>query len=242
MIKWASFTALALSWLLWLVARFAGQEALSGWAFVVSYAGLAVGLGLTSWGSGAIGNATRLVGAGFLCLALGELGWLTFFTDGEAGGNVILPNLPYYASSVVFAVAAFRLYANGETVFGFPRLWLWGAVFAALILVSAMALAAPTTFNLGFWTDSIDSVLNGFASIVMICIAVLTAGGTWSRWVIPLAAGLGFRLLGNVYYTLTASTYAYGSMADWLWLLGSTAAYVLVMQAEGREQTPVAAS
>lgn len=238
MMKWVSLAVLVLSWVLWLVARFGGQDALSGWSFVVSYAGLATGLLLAPGMSGALLTSLRLVGVGFLLLAFGEMSWLTLYANGEPGSNVIVPNLPYYASSVLFAAAVYRIYASGESVFGFPRTWVWYSVVGAVILVALLSAGGfdPATAGLGFWTDSLDSVLNAFTAIVLICIAVLTFGGSWSRWMIPLATGFGFRLLGNIYYTLTADTYAYGSPADWCWLLGSTAIYLFLIRQDRTSQ------
>lgn len=238
--KWVSIGFLILSWALWLIARFAGQDGLSGWAFVVSYLGLALGLLTVSGLMGSLQTPIRLIGLGFLLLAVGEVGWLTLFAGGEAGGNVLLPNLPYVLSSAVFSAAAYMVYRSGAALFGFPRRWLAGSLLLSALLVVGLSLNGfnPTNVNLAYLLEHLDSLLSGFASLLLIGVAMLTAGGSWSRWLIPLAAGLGFRLLGNIYYSLTAESYAYGSPADWLWLLGSTAAYFLLLQTEENPKIP----
>lgn len=238
-IKWATVGLFVVSGLLWLLARFAGVDFLSGWAFVMSYAALAVGLALAPGVSGALVAPVRLLGLGFLFLALGELGWLTLFADGATGGNVLLPNLPYYASNVVFSVAVVRIYNTGQNVFGFPSRWLWLSAAFALAVVAGLSAFNfdPTALSFSFWTDFFNSVMGAFVTILIVCTALLTLGGSWSSWMIPLAIGFGLRMAGDIYYTLTASTYAYGSLADWLWLLGSTAICLVVLR--GQEDAEV---
>lgn len=233
-IKWATVGLFVISWMLWLLARFAGVDDLSGWAFVLSYAALAVGLALAPGVSGALVGPVRLLGLGFLFLALGELGWLTLFADGATGGNVLVPNLPYYASNIVFSVAVVQIYNMGQNVFGFPSRWLWLSAGFAVVVVAGLSAFNfdPAALNFSFWTDFFNSVMGAFVTILILFTAWLTLGGSWSRWMVPLAVGFGLRMAADIYYTLTASTYAYGSLADWLWLLGSTAICLVVFQGQ----------
>lgn len=226
-------------WGLWLIATLGGMESLAGWTFVLAYTALSLGLLLAVQRieQGLIQLVFKLVALGFGLLALGELGWLTLFSDGAAGGNVILPNIPYYASSLVFAYAAVRFFAAAEQLFGISRNWLYGSAALAVVIMVA------TSWNgyrpeLGFWTDSIDNGINAFASIVFLILGYLTRGGIWSRWAIPASVGFGLRLIGNIYYTLTADTYSYGSLADWFWLVGSTVMYIYFFQREFQSLRP----
>lgn len=220
-------------WGLWLAATAGGMENLAGWTFVLVYAGLALGLlmGVQRLEQGIIQLVLRLVAAGFALLAVGELGWLTFFKDGAAGGNVILPNIPYYASDIVFAYAAIRFFASAEQLFGISRGWLYGSAAVAAIIMVATSWGGYKP-ELGFWTDSLDNLINAFASLLFLALGYLTRGGIWSRWAIPASLGFGLRLIGNIYYTLTADTYGYGSPADWFWLLGTSVLYVYLFQRE----------
>lgn len=238
--KWITLVGLLASWALWLVARFGGMDHLSGWAFVLVYASVSLGFLFSTGLSGLLRDIARFLGLGFLMLSLGELGWLTLFaaSDGGGGGNVILPNIPYYAATTCFVVAAYRLFQQGGMIFGFSRGLFWGALITAfVIVVGQLAIGWNSgAVSLGLLFDSLNNLFGAFVPLLLIGIAYLTAGGTWSRWMIPLAAGFGFRLLADLYYTVTASTYAYGSPADWLWLVGTTTIGLLLMSEGHREQ------
>lgn len=229
----ASGILLLVVWGMWLAATMGGMESLAGWTFVLVYLGVTIGLlvGSRSLENGIVQMVLRLIAVGFAFLSVGELGWLTFFKDGSAGGNVIIPNLPYYASDIVFAYAGYRFFASAEQLFGISRNWLYGSLVGS---VAIMVVAGWSGFkpDLGFFTDSLDNGINAFASLTFMALGYVTRGGIWSRWAIPASFGFGVRMLGNIYYSLTADTYAYGSPADWMWLIGTTALYIYMFQKE----------
>lgn len=76
-------------WGLWVMATVGGMESLAGWTFVLAYTALSLGLLLAVQRieQGIIQLVLKLVALGFGLLALGELGWLTLFSDGAAAGH-----------------------------------------------------------------------------------------------------------------------------------------------------------
>ena len=138
--KWISIGFLIASWIMWLLARFGGMGDLSGWAFVVSYFGVAIGLLIPSGVGGALGNLLRIFGIGFIFLAIGEIGWLTLFGDGGTGYSVILPNIPYYLADILIAYAVLRMFLAGRPLFDFPNAYLWGSALASIITVFILSI------------------------------------------------------------------------------------------------------
>lgn len=230
--KWMSITFLLMSWALWLSAQVGGLTPLSGWAFVLGYWGLGVCLLLANDLSGTLRTAVILFGMGYLLKALGEFSWFTTFPDGDSGGYALLPSFPYYASTILFVIAVLLLYQRGKKILQFPPRAVWFSLIGAvlLVLISSRVGFGADIHRLGFITDTIDTTLSTFAALVLVCIASFTFGGTWSAWAAPLAVAFGFLMLGNLYFSLTVHSYAYGSLADWFWMIEITIIYIFLAQ------------
>lgn len=226
---------LALTWLVWLAARFTGNELLSGLTFIVAYLGAAIALSTYKGVSGQLATAFKLFGLSFFFKAIGDMEWLAmdYFPDLQIdSGRAFLMGIPYYLSNILLLLGAWRLYKAGQELFGFSKVWIAVSLALAVIFSVGSALMSDTFGQgnqlLNVWY-AVDNTVAALGAFMLISIAFLTIGGQWSKWTLPLGIAFGFSLLSGLYSVMFPNWSGYGGVGDWLWVLEVTVIFLMLI-------------
>lgn len=241
--RWVVSGILAIAWIIWLLSQFhVIAQPIGAYGLLLAFVGAALGLLTIQGVQPILAPVMRLIGSALVLAVIGQILWAVVYPEGASGNDALLANIPSYISAVLFALAAFRLFRNADELFGISKGWLIGAAVGAVLIVVALTLFGPkaTSGGLVIWANGLSSALSSFTALLMIGVGMAIRGGTWSRWVSPIAVAFAFYLLGNIAVALT-TTYNVGSPSDWLWMVAASVLMFMVIRESGHRALPAQA-
>lgn len=222
---WILSLLLLVAWGIWF-SGLAGivPMQMGAYAMLVGYIGATLGLLNVSLPQPLLRSTIRWMGVGLALAIVSQLVWALFYPDGAQGNEIILPNLPMYVASLIFAWCATRIYREARRLFTISSVWLILPFLGSLALTLYLFLFGPEMTSQTVWnivSHNFIAVLATFTSLMMIGVSWSTSGGAWGRWLIAPAVGFTFYFIGAVLSALDTH-YTVGEPSDWCWMLASS--------------------